>query len=297
MRNGNLFRSWSARKEIIHQTNQKQVFSIDLLKIQPPATAGDVPPAVIQHVLNNVIESTHISSICVDGGYTPEQAGGELARPGADLGLSMALLSLGFEPQTAFDLVLNFRLSRGQKYGWHTDTHEGRHGVEVGCGHANAAITEGQYYGVTGKDMLDLIQIVRNYQTQNPGQFLYHVLDRQHLEQGVLVIVSHKFTIQPWGKKNEQDQTNQPDQFFVYDQARDKKLMTELQDYLEIHHQVRKLSDLENAVSRQTNATLGLLASSQGKPIYQVGLTNAGDKLQIIQVGFAPTKESLSDSP
>lgn len=51
-------------------------------------------------------DSTHAK--CVDGGYRGEEAVGAIAMPGAHLGISMALLRLGFSPEEAFELVYKF---------------------------------------------------------------------------------------------------------------------------------------------------------------------------------------------
>lgn len=149
------------KKKKAAQVDTNLVVSIDELRTKPPETEGHVPQVVINHVLACLVKPTHVASICVDGGYTQAEAQGELARAGGDLGLSAALLALGFSPKSAFDLVLKFRLNNAQKYGWHTDTHEGHGDVVIGCGHANTAINHSEFYGVTSQDMLLLVQMVR----------------------------------------------------------------------------------------------------------------------------------------
>jgi hypothetical protein len=215
----------------------------------------------------------------------------------------MALLAMGFTPQESFDLVLNFRLTRYKKYGWHTDKHEGHNGVEVGCGHFNAAITQGEYYGVEESSMRQLLSIVRSYTKENTDNCLYHELDREHDEQGILIVANQDISLQPWSKNDGSDNSENHTQFFVYDQIRDQALLAELwqfildsnnTDQLEVNGQTQQLSDLQAIVDKQTNATLGLLGSSQGKPIYTVSVDENQGRLIITASGTAPTKDELN---
>lgn len=272
---------------------------LEILKTKLIIADNKVPKKVIQHIQNNLVLSTDESSICVDGGYTKEQASGELARPGGDLGLSMLLLALGFSPQEAFDLVLNFRLSRNQKYGWHTDTHEGHHGLEIGCGHCNASILNAQYYGVSPQIVKELLVIIRKYQKNHSEKMRFITLDREHQEEGIFVVNTPQITLQPWDQENHS-------QFFVYDQARDQQLIKDLWQFinqkesqsaeqLRVGNKNYTFKDFQKLVDQHTMVTLALLASSQGKPMYEVKLDPAGDQLIITRVGNAPTKESLTN--
>jgi hypothetical protein len=52
--------------------------TLDQLKNQDPEIAGEVDKVVINHVLTHLTLPTNVSSICVDGGYTRQEASGEL---------------------------------------------------------------------------------------------------------------------------------------------------------------------------------------------------------------------------
>lgn len=252
---------------------------------------NDVPEDVLTHVKENLVVPTNKSSICVDGGYTKEQAAGELARPGADLGISISLLKMGFSPEEAFLAVYDYRVKNGQKYGWHTDTHvdpvDGSHAHSeaiCGCGHCNMANSRSGEYGVDGSNVLDLLNIIKKYQDSNPENMRFVNLDRDHQEKGILVVNSDQVTVSPWDKlKNSQ--------FFVYDAARDAQLLRDIVESINVGENGKKFSyeQLKEIVDQHTGATLGLLGSSKGKPMYNI--TVNGDKLTVELVGNAPTIE------
>lgn len=153
-----------------------------------------------KHAQANTVVADNQKRKCVDGGYQVGEAEGAIARAGADLGVSMALLRLGFTPSEAFHLVFDFVTSRGQKYSWHTDTHvDPKEGDDhhhqtsdavVGCGHCNAAIKMGEEYGVSGAEVQELLDTVRAFQAQEPEQMECVVLDREHTEKAILVVKS-----------------------------------------------------------------------------------------------------------
>lgn len=233
---------------IITKDYINEVFIDGLLK--KPEIRPGVPPEVAKHVKENLTTPTDESSICVDGGYTKEQARGELARPGADLGLSVALLALGFSPQDAFSAVYNFRVSRGQKYGWHSDTH------------------------VDSDGSVD--------EDSNPNMRFIN-LHREHVEEGILVVESKEATVYPWDE-------NTGKQFFVYDAARDAILIEDLFNYISEIDEYKKydfnLEELNTTVQKHTNATLKLLKTSRGAPMYTINVENG--KLILDKAGVAP---------
>lgn len=250
---------------------------------------GKVPEDVLTHVKENLVAPTNDSSICVDGGYTKEEAAGELARPGADLGISIAFLKLGFSPEEAFLTVYVYRLKNGQKYGWHTDTHvdpvdgsQAHSEAICGCGHCNMAKHRSGEYGVDGNHVLDHLNIIKKHQASNPENMRFVNLDRDHQEKGILVINSDQVTVSPWDKlKNSQ--------FFVYDAARDAQLLRNIVESINNDGRGKNVTfeQLKEVVDNHTKATLGLLGTSKGKPIYNI--TVNGDKLIIELVGNAPT--------
>lgn len=218
---------------------------------------------------------------CVDGGYRGDEAVGAIALPGAHLGISMALLELGFSPEDAFELVYSFVSKDGNPYCWHTDKHEGHNGVVVGCGHCNAAIGRGEFYGVAGENVQKLLNLVRTAQNDRENMELV-ILDREHAEKAILVVTSDDYTVKPWDQENDI-------QFFIYDKVRHLNLLKRLTDYLHEQGKDISLDALVDSSEKQTNATLGLLGSSKGKPIFTVDVS--GEEPVIELVGEAPIIE------
>ena len=243
--------------------------------------------AVIAHARKMRAATDSTKTKCVDGGYKEDEAVGAIAIPGGHLGVSMALLELGFSPEDAFGLVYDFTLSLQEKsesaetypYCWHSDKHEGHHGVVVGCGHCNAAIKQGaEHYGVDGAKVQELLNLVRAAQESGENMELV-VLDREHTEQAILVVTSADYTVKPW------DQTDDV-QFFIYDKTRHMVLLKELVAFLAQQGRSVDLAALVAASEHQTNSTLGLLGSSKGKPIYTVDVSQ--EEPVVEHVGQAP---------
>lgn len=241
-------------------------------------TAQNIETIIISHTKKMKIATDSSKAKCVDGGYRGDEAVGAIAFPGAHLGVSMALLQLGFSPQDAFEVVYSFVSQKGQSYCWHTDTHEGHHGAIVGCGHCNAAIGKGDYYGITGTDVQKLLDLVRQAQENRENMELV-ILDREHQEQAILVVTSTDYTVKPWDQENDI-------QFFIYDKVRHLELLRQFAEYATAQGKIVSFDDLVAASEKQTNATLGLLGSSKGKPIYTVDVSN--DEPVIELVGTAP---------
>lgn len=264
--------------------------SIEELKVLVKEIKADpeIPQEVLEHVRHNLVKATNLSSICVDGGYQAEEALGELARAGGDLGISMALLSLGFNVQEAFDVVYQYRKGHGQKYGWHTDTHvdpeNGSHAHSeaiCGCGHCNAAFMNASRYGVDSQQVSELLSLIKKTQQNEATNMRFINLNRDHQEEGIFVIENEAVSILPWDKERNH-------QFFVYDQARDVTLLGEIANFINNGNYSNKVEahDLLDAVTKQTNSTLGLLGSSKGKPMYALSYENGTVNLKLI--GHAP---------
>lgn len=261
-----------------------------LQKLADNIEAGqDIPGEVINHVQENLAIPTNQSSICVDGGYTEEQAEGELARPGADLGISISLIKLGFTPLEAFLAVYNHRVKNGQQYGWHTDIHadpvDGSHvhsRIFSGCGHCNIAYMRSEEYGVDSEKVRELLNVIRTYQVSNPESMRFVNLDREHKEKGILVVNTDEVTIYPWDKEKDS-------QFFVYDSVRDAKLLGDIVESINKEANGKNITfeQLKEVVDQHTSATLGLLGSSKGKPMYSI--TIEGGKLLVELAGNAPS--------
>jgi len=237
---------------------------------------------------------------CVDGGYQKDQEVGAMAIPGGDLGVSMALLRVGYSPAEAFSLVKKFVVDRGGKYSWHSDTHAEPSGHDehedhdhkhhhdkpaVGCGHCNAAISQAEQYGVKSKDVSTLLSTIRNEQED----MNLVVLDREHEEKAILVVTSSDFTVKPW----DQEDNNQ---YFIYDANRHQQFLKEFVAELakngknQANGQEVTFDSLWAASQEQTNATLGLLKSSKGKPMFTVDVSSEVPEVQL--AGFAPVIEA-----
>jgi len=241
--------------------------------------AGDnVPTTVAAYLKANLVMATQESSICVDGGYKPTEAMGELARAGADLGISEALMTLGLTPEKAFQAVYDYRVDHGQKYGWHSDTHA-QHDENIfsGCGHYNATYQNLDRYQVSSEQVEELLVIVKQHQVEYPENMRYINLDREHAEEGIFVVLSPKVSVLPWDLE-----TNR--QFFVYDKTRDLELLTAIAN---TNDQI-DTTELIKTVENQTNTTLGLLDSSKGKPLYSVEYNDG--VVTVNQIGNAPTE-------
>lgn len=232
---------------------------------------------VVSHAKKMRVAVDNTRAKCVDGGYRGEEAVGAVAMPGAHLGISMALLQHGLSPEDAFEHVYQFVTREGNPYCWHTDTHEG-HGSIVGCGHCNAAIGKGTHYGVAGEDVQKLLDIVREAQ-ENRENMETVILDREHTEKGILVVTSTDFTVKPWDQEDDV-------QFFIYDKVRHLSMLEDFSAYLAEHGVQVSYENLVAASDKQTNATLGLLGSSKGKPIFTVDVSS--DEPVVEKVGEAP---------
>ena len=236
---------------------------------------------VITHTQRMKVPTDPTRRKCVDGRYKEDEAVGAMAIPGADLGISMALLSLGFSPQESFDLVYDFVVENDKPYCWHTDTHEGHNKCVIGCGHCNAAIGNAKHYGVNSEKVSELFEIIREVQRQKPNMEMI-TLDSEHAEKGVLIVTSTNFTIKPW----DQDQNNQ---YFIYDKTRHLLFLKSLVEFAKSKDLEVSYNNLVSASDRQTNATLGLLDSSKGKPIYTVDVS--GDRPEVKYIKDAPVIE------
>ncbi|MFH0857211.1 MAG: hypothetical protein V1848_00500 [Candidatus Magasanikbacteria bacterium] len=237
----------------------------------------------IENLINEIISHAEKMRVpvdctkrkCVDGGYKEHEAVGAIALPGADLGISMALLKLGFSPEEAFEIVHRFVTKSGHSYCWHTDTHEGHHGCIVGCGHCNVAIGKSHHYGVESEKIAELLNIVRRKQEELSNVDRV-ILDREHAEKAILVIVSVDYTVKPWDEQNN-------NQYFIYDQTHHENLLRDLVEHARSLGISLSFDDLLTASKEHTFATLGLLGTSKGKPMFLVDVSGEKPKVQYLQ--------------
>lgn len=240
-----------------------------------------VPTIVTNHVRSMRV-AVDVSRVkCVDGGYKENEATGAMSFAGGALGLSMMLLAHKFSPREAFTVVRNFLKNEGIRYGWHTDQHEGHQGVLVGCGHCNAAINQSEKYGLDSNAVEQLLNMIRQ-ELENSTEIECVVLDREHTEEGILVVTSTNYTVKPWDESLNR-------QFFIYDQTHHVQLLQKLASYLEKINITVSFDDLLVSAQNQTNTTLGLLASSKGKPMYSVDSSQEEPVIKVI--GHAPSAD------
>lgn len=236
---------------------------------------------IVAHSKKMRVAADSTRTKCVDGGYRGEEAVGAIAMPGGHLGISIALLDLGFSPEDAFELVYKFSAKDSNPYCWHTDTHEGHDGVVVGCGHCNAAIGNGNHYGVDGSKTQALLDLVRKAQEERENMEMV-ILDREHAEEAILVVTSTDFTVKPWDQEDDV-------QFFIYDKVRHLDMLKRLVDFMAENGKEVSYEDLVAASDKQTNSTLGLLGSSKGKSLFTVDVSGVEPVVEL--VGQAPVIE------
>ena len=94
-----------------------------------------------------------------------------------------------------------------------------------------------------------------------------------------MVVTSTDHTVQPWDQEDDV-------QFFIYDKTRHLNLLEELTSFLEEKERKIAYQELVAASEAQTNATLGLLGSSKGKPIFTVDVSGSEPIVEF--VGYAP---------
>lgn len=225
---------------------------------------------VRKHVETNK-RKTAAGTRCVDGGYTEAQAAGSTAFAGADLGLSMALLSFDeITPEVAFAIVHDYKQSIGEIYTWHTDIHHPDGAKGCGCGHCNASLEpkNSNYYGVTTDESAELLSIVQKATKTGSAQVV--ILDRNHEEQDIIIVEGDIWTVNP---KN--DETGE--QHYIYDKTRHITLLKNLSVYIRSQDvptiQAEELIDISE---KQTNATLSLLETSRGAEIFVVRFSQEG---------------------
>ena len=250
--------------------------------------------AVLNHIKNNTVAANNALAKCVDGRYTPEEESGALARPGADLGYSEALLKIKKDrpelkltvPQ-AFHYVYEFVTSKqNREYCWHTDQHvdpiashddhtDHAEGPIVGCGHCAKAVGAADRYGVEADDIKQLVTLLRETVTAGASTPTRLVnLGGNHLEQGVLQVMGTVNTV------NATDATDSSKQYFIYDRTRDEKVIAELEKFLiEDKGLALNPGELLAALDVQTGVTLDLLA--KGKNVYTVNADSAEPQVEL----------------
>lgn len=260
---------------------------------------------VVSHIEENSIDidpaqPTHRD--CVDGRAGEEELSkNKMAVPGGDLGLILSLMKLGYSAQDAFDKVNSYLKRIGSIFTWHSDKHvehELKHHIEgnfVGCGHCNAAIKWAEKYGVDANAVKNLLTIIRAEQeisdelvkSGQPATMSYTEYPDDHEEIGVIIMDDSTHSVAHKGKNIDGKKGKQ---FFVFDRARYYEYLKDFVVFANENNDGKsqiEFAQVKEAIDEQTTATLGLLKSSIGKPMY-LATYSAEGKLIVEKVGNTP---------
>lgn len=236
-----------------------------LLSAESPEAIKEVK----EHVEKMKVPADDTKTKCVDGWYRENESVWAIAFAWWDLWLSMALLGMWYTPEEAFQLVYDFKISCGETYDRHSDTHEWDGDCVVWCGHCNAAIKHAEKFWLDSDAVSKLLDTVKAKQETDPDTMWLVRLDRKHKEKAILVILDKAYTVKP------RDQT-EDNQYFIYDQTRHHDYLGEFVKYCKWIGVDIDLARLIKISDKHTNATLGLLSSSKGKPLYTTKFDEQG---------------------
>ena len=225
---------------------------------------------------------------CIDG--RPAIKGEECAEgkkpaafPGADLGVAMLLLQEGMTAEEVLHNVLDFLQEHGAVFNYHSDTHHehDKKGI-IGCGHANAAYEKNEYYAVKGDEQRKLVELVKELTEKKDPRVSEDILDGDHKEQAILIIDDPKESVRHYDPQT-------GEQYFVYDRLAHMEYIEKLAEFLKKRGYDIDSEQLKKDAEEQAMATLALLGSSQGKPMFKVAIDI--DDIAILYQGNAPIPE------
>ncbi len=252
-----------------------------------PEQAREALEQVENFVKKNIVSIADGDAKCIDGRLARGELGkGEsksIAFPGGDLGIVMALLE-DYSPEEAVQLVLDFNKSKGHYFDYHTDSHaEHDHHHFIGCGHANASFEQNQFYAFPKEKIAKALEIIREKQASGEEMIREEVLVGDHGEEGIIINEDSEKSV-----FNYDAETGK--QYFVYDKAAHKNYLQELVAFWKEKGVDIDFDKLWKSSEEQARATLALLGSSQGKPIFELRF-NENDEPQLSYLGNAPTIE------
>lgn len=204
--------------------------------------------------------------------------------PGASLGYVMILLAAkpDLSIEQAVDLVDKFENIRGRKFTYHQDTHnkKGLKGGEgLGCGHIDKAIKYPELYGLKKDRAEEMVKYVDQKIEKEEMTANVPVLEGDHRESGVLVIITDKNnpkTVVPIDDKG--------NEYFRYDKTLHEEEIKKLANFA-CQNKIKVTGDeLLESAKMQIDATLSLLA--EGKPMSQIDLT--GEEAKVTPMGMVP---------
>lgn len=142
-------------------------------------------------------------SRCIDGRYEMQDGLEPLAKPGADIGDLMMMLSantqyaLNLTPDAIFDVLLN-TVGGKENLRIHTDSHSCHDKDEkvqcLGCGHFKQASLDPAAYGLEKEDIDFIFGALQKLKKENVKN---DILDGDHSEKAVIVLKSHDYSIFP----------------------------------------------------------------------------------------------------
>ncbi len=205
------------------------------------------------------------------------------AFPGADLGAAMLLLEQGMSAEQAASLMLEFLGEKGYVFNFHSDTHHEEEGKGViGCGHANASFENNDYYNFDKNEVEKLIRFFKDESRKGNPNVKEDILVGDHHERAILIIEDPSESVDHYDPET-------GEQYFVYDRVAHMKYISSLARFLQSKGFDISEESLKKAAERQAQATLSLLSSSKGKPMFIVGFDEYnGNQVTVGYLGDAP---------
>lgn len=215
-------------------------------------------------------------SRCIDGRYAPSKDLEPLAKPGADAGDLLSVLSLrkkyslSFKNEDLAESMIDL-MSGATNIRFHTDNHSD--GVARGCGHLKQASLYSIEYFIDYSDVDFVFSTLQRYKSEGAKEV---ILEGGHLERAVIIVDSDYFSVQSSEKIG--DQINQA---FIYQRTLDNRRRQLLIEFLlpiiygsfkpskEYLYQV--LSEVSN---QQLMMSVNKLA--KGLPVYEVMIDKNG---------------------
>lgn len=206
--------------------------------------------------------------------------------PGASFGYVMALLAAkpDLSIEKAVDLVNKFENLRGRTFTYHQDTHN-KKGLEagegLGCGHVDKAIKYPELYGLKKDQAEAMVKYVDQKIGNEEMTANVPVLEGNHRESGVLIILTDKNDPKPKTVVPIDDKGNE---YFKYDKTMHEEELKRLANFACQNRIKITGSELLESARIQIDATLGLLA--EGKPMSLIDLTT--EDVKVTSMGNVP---------
>lgn len=222
-------------------------------------------------------------SRCIDGRYETIEGLEPLAKPGADIGDLMVMLStntqyaLNLTPEIILEVLIE-TVSGKENLRIHTDGHNchshDKREQCLGCGHLKQAALDPVAYGLEKEHIEFIFKALEQFKTDGIKN---DVLEGDHMEKAVIILKSQKFSIAPKRKKNEYI-----DECFIYHKTFDDRRRRLLAQNLLVHIKSddemteEHIYEILTTVSdQQLFETVSRLAPEY--PIYKVEIDDEGE--------------------